>query len=183
MSRWAPAAGDCPKLCTDSIELHSWKPEPARAQTLHRSGLIQIAQPLAQVGSRALLTCLGPDAVLQGAYSNRPTACAGWLTGVTNLLGPRRSIARGLFKSPNLALVGSRALLTCLALEDALNPRTGVLPVVRRIDLVRPEGFEPSTLGSEDRCAIQLRHGRITEPSLADAVKILKGGNRQLEKP
>jgi len=28
-----------------------------------------------------------------------------------------------------------------------------------------------------------LRHGRITEPSLADAVKILKGGNRQLEKP
>ena len=127
MSRWAPAAGDCPKLCTDSIELHSWKPEPARAQTLHRSGLIQIAQPLAQVGSRALLTCL--------------------------------------------------------ALEDALNPRTGVLPVVRRIDLVRPEGFEPSTLGSEDRCAIQLRHGRITEPSLADAVKILKGGNRQLEKP
>jgi hypothetical protein len=28
---------------------------------------------------------------------------------------------------------------------------------------VRPEGFEPPTLGSEDRCAIQLRHGR--EPS------------------
>ena len=26
---------------------------------------------------------------------------------------------------------------------------------------VRPEGFEPSTLGSEDRCAIQLRHGRL----------------------
>ncbi len=25
---------------------------------------------------------------------------------------------------------------------------------------VRPEGFEPPTLGSEDRCAIQLRHGR-----------------------
>ena len=26
--------------------------------------------------------------------------------------------------------------------------------------LIRPEGFEPPTLGSEDRCAIQLRHGR-----------------------
>jgi hypothetical protein len=26
---------------------------------------------------------------------------------------------------------------------------------------VRPEGFEPPTLGSEDRCAIQLRHGRL----------------------
>lgn len=25
---------------------------------------------------------------------------------------------------------------------------------------IRPVGFEPTTLGSEDRCAIQLRHGR-----------------------
>ena len=25
----------------------------------------------------------------------------------------------------------------------------------------RPVGFEPTTLGSEDRCAIQLRHGRL----------------------
>ena len=28
---------------------------------------------------------------------------------------------------------------------------------------IRPEGFEPPTLGSEDRCAIQLRHGRTTQ--------------------
>ena len=53
----------------------------------------------------------------------------------------------------------------------------------RTMKRVRPEGFEPSTLGSEDRCAIQLRHGRITNVILADAVQILKGGNRQLEKP
>ena len=53
----------------------------------------------------------------------------------------------------------------------------------RTMKRVRPEGFEPSTLGSEDRCAIQLRHGRITTTSLADAVKILKGGNLRLEKP
>ncbi len=31
---------------------------------------------------------------------------------------------------------------------------------------VRPEGFEPSTLGSEDRCAIQLRHGRLFDSIL-----------------
>ena len=30
--------------------------------------------------------------------------------------------------------------------------------------LVRPAGFEPATLGSEDRCAIQLRHGRAGDP-------------------
>ena len=53
----------------------------------------------------------------------------------------------------------------------------------RTMKRVRPEGFEPSTLGSEDRCAIQLRHGRVTATSLADAAKILKGGNLRLEKP
>ncbi len=30
----------------------------------------------------------------------------------------------------------------------------------------RPVGFEPTTLGSEDRCAIQLRHGRVFHLSL-----------------
>ena len=30
----------------------------------------------------------------------------------------------------------------------------------RATEQVRPAGFEPATLGSEDRCAIQLRHGR-----------------------
>lgn len=30
---------------------------------------------------------------------------------------------------------------------------------------VRPAGFEPATLGSEDRCAIQLRHGRVLVPN------------------
>ena len=35
-------------------------------------------------------------------------------------------------------------------------------------DEVRPAGFEPATLGSEDRCAIQLRHGR--KPAAQDKV-------------
>ncbi len=35
-----------------------------------------------------------------------------------------------------------------------------------RRDELRPAGFEPATLGSEDRCAIQLRHGRLYGNSL-----------------
>jgi Phage integrase family len=32
-------------------------------------------------------------------------------------------------------------------------------------DLVRPEGFEPPTLGSEDRCSVQLSYGRAAKSS------------------
>ncbi len=51
VSRWAQAAGDSHKLRTDSIRLHGRNHQPARAQTQHRRGLIQIAQPLALAGS------------------------------------------------------------------------------------------------------------------------------------
>ena len=39
---------------------------------------------------------------------------------------------------------------------------------------VRPEGFEPSTLGSEDRCAIQLRHGRLLAISRACGPRVFR---------
>jgi hypothetical protein len=45
--------------------------------------------------------------------------------------------------------------------------RSGTVPGTRFINEsldeveARPVGFEPTTLGSEDRCAIQLRHGRV----------------------
>ena len=43
---------------------------------------------------------------------------------------------------------------------------------------VRPEGFEPSTLGSEDRCAIQLRHGRVfqIDPYCKEQTDLVEGG-------
>ncbi len=39
---------------------------------------------------------------------------------------------------------------------------------------VHPRGFEPLTLGSEDRCAIQLRHGCIQNPILFDLLLLRK---------
>jgi integrase len=45
---------------------------------------------------------------------------------------------------------------------------------------VRPAGFEPATLGSEDRCAIQLRHGRGCFCFAVSATNILTvGSSRQ----
>ncbi len=51
---------------------------------------------------------------------------------------------------------------------DAQTPKPGADPGFGIVchdlavgDKVRPRGFEPLTLGSEDRCAIQLRHGRL----------------------
>lgn len=46
---------------------------------------------------------------------------------------------------------------SCTELQQSA-PTRRVL--ARAKDEVRPAGFEPATLGSEDRCAIQLRHGR-----------------------
>jgi hypothetical protein len=39
-------------------------------------------------------------------------------------------------------------------------PRDYSVPRQERVK-VRPEGFEPPTLGSEDRCSIQLSYGRV----------------------
>ena len=52
--------------------------------------------------------------------------------------------------------------------ENPVNANTANKPV-------RPEGFEPPTLGSEDRCSIQLSYGRIehsvpTDVSLRDGL-------------
>ncbi len=49
----------------------------------------------------------------------------------------------GVLRKPNV----SRSQLTAVSLG------------VRASETVHPTGFEPVTLGSEDRCAIQLRHG------------------------
>lgn len=40
-------------------------------------------------------------------------------------------------------------------------PEQGFSSDCQCISSARPVGFEPTTLGSEDRCAIQLRHGRL----------------------
>src|SRR5262249_10838465 len=47
-----------------------------------------------------------------------------------------------------LCATSHRDALDCIAVHDAESK-------------LRPTGFEPVTLGSEDRCAIQLRHGRV----------------------
>ncbi len=39
--------------------------------------------------------------------------------------------------------------------------RSGREAQFRKSWKIHPEGFEPPTLGSEDRCAIQLRHGCV----------------------
>ncbi len=46
----------------------------------------------------------------------------------------------------------------CTDLHQSAPPRRALH---RATEEVRPAGFEPATLGSEDRCAIQLRHGRL----------------------
>jgi pSer/pThr/pTyr-binding forkhead associated (FHA) protein len=55
-------------------------------------------------------------------------------------------------------------------------------PVVIRLK-VRPTGFEPVTLGSEDRCAIQLRHGRVGEGSAYGFPPASTSGGRRFGKP
>ena len=47
----------------------------------------------------------------------------------------------------------------CADLRQSASPRT---VLHRGKEEARPKGFEPLTLGSEDRCAIQLRHGRLS---------------------
>lgn len=42
--------------------------------------------------------------------------------------------------------------------EDRSDTKKALFPGLNQ---ARPVGFEPTTLGSEDRCAIQLRHGRV----------------------
>lgn len=52
----------------------------------------------------------------------------------------------------------------CTDLHQSAPPRRALH---RATEEVRPTGFEPVTLGSEDRCAIQLRHGRVALNELA----------------
>jgi hypothetical protein len=53
-----------------------------------------------------------------------------------------------------------RSSSASVAWTDAPGQRNVVLSYAKKSSQVRPTGFEPVTLGSEDRCAIQLRHGR-----------------------
>ncbi len=54
-----------------------------------------------------------------------------------------------------MAGVPSDRLITCVT-----DVATHVSPMSRLKTLARPEGFEPPTLGSEDRCSGPLSYGR-----------------------
>ncbi len=54
-----------------------------------------------------------------------------------------------------------RKALTACTLRTALQPDAPTRIAESGAEVqVRPEGFEPPTLGSEDRCSIQLSYGR-----------------------
>ena len=44
--------------------------------------------------------------------------------------------------------------------------RAGFFRLWSQIERLRPEGFEPPTYGSEDRCSIQLSYGRKSSLAL-----------------
>ena len=73
----------------------------------------------------------------------------------------RLSPEEGSPLASNLKWVYRGGVLIAPQLEIDLRCRVGRWP-----KKARPVGFEPTTLGSEDRCAIQLRHGRVQFRSL-----------------
>lgn len=98
----------------------------------------------------------------QGYYSNVSQS------DIERLLGKARAATQAA-QSPGLA--NGRAVDAifnrmppdqCAAI--VVSPRKPESETVRAMSVrknARPAGFEPATLGSEDRCAIQLRHGRV----------------------
>ena len=57
---------------------------------------------------------------------------------------------------------GSQSLVGRLRIHSCPADTNGEKTPVLLEKPVRPEGFEPPTLGSEDRCSIQLSYGRIS---------------------